>query len=215
MNPTRTRLDASRWHWQHGPIDLILSADGDPAALKAAYDACRVRFIEVLPELVGELKVLRRPVQAEARLNDNPLNGPIARRMWSACHPHGARYITPMAAVAGSVADELIAAFNREGIERAYINNGGDIALYLTQGQRYRVGVFADHGLHRVAGRDLQDEERDDQDAEQRRQCEKDPPQDESAHGVFTIDTSSQRCPLKITGGLNPRIQGCTAYRSL
>jgi uncharacterized protein len=155
MNPTRTRLDASRWHWQHGPIDLILSADGDPAALKTAYDACWVRFIEVLPELVGELKVLRRPVQAEARLNDNPLNGPIARRMWSACHPHGARYITPMAAVAGSVADELIAAFNREGIERAYINNGGDIALYLTQGQRYRVGVFAD--LAQYAGKRVAD----------------------------------------------------------
>jgi len=64
--------------------------------------------------------------------------------MWSACHPHRARYITPMAAVAGSIADELITAFAREGISRAFINNGGDIALYLTEGQQYRVGVFAD-----------------------------------------------------------------------
>jgi ApbE superfamily uncharacterized protein (UPF0280 family) len=139
MNPTRTRLDASRWHWQHGPIDLILSADGEPAALQAAYDACWVRFADVLPELVAELKLLRQPVQKEAALK-----GRVARRMWSACHPHRACYITPMAAVAGSVADELIAAFNREGIERAYINNGGDIALYLTEGRQYRIGVFAD-----------------------------------------------------------------------
>jgi ApbE superfamily uncharacterized protein (UPF0280 family) len=64
--------------------------------------------------------------------------------MWLACHPHRARYITPMAAVAGSVADELITAFAREGISRAFINNGGDIAFHLTEGQQYRVGVFAD-----------------------------------------------------------------------
>jgi hypothetical protein len=49
-----------------------------------------------------------------------------------------------MAAVAGSVADELIGAFKREGVSRAFINNGGDIAFHLTEGQQYRVGVFAD-----------------------------------------------------------------------
>ncbi|MFL9999705.1 UPF0280 family protein [Paraburkholderia dipogonis] len=144
MNPTRTRLDATRWHWQHGPIDLILSADGTPQAVQAAYEACWARFVDVLPELVGELKRLRQPVPAEAAFDDSELHGAIARRMWSACHPHRARYITPMAAVAGSVADELITAFAREGISRAFINNGGDIALYLTEGQQYRVGVFAD-----------------------------------------------------------------------
>ncbi|HEX7911126.1 MAG TPA: UPF0280 family protein [Paraburkholderia sp.] len=144
MNPTRTRLDATRWHWQHGPIDPILSADGAPAAAQAAYEACWARFVEVLPELVGELKRLRQPVPADAALDDAAWQGAVARRMWTACHPHRARFITPMAAVAGSVADELITAFAREGISRAFINNGGDIALYLTQGQQYRIGIFAD-----------------------------------------------------------------------
>ncbi|ACD18701.1 UPF0280 family protein [Paraburkholderia phytofirmans] len=144
MNPTRTRLDATRWHWQHGPIDLILSADGTPQAVQAAYEACWARFVDVLAELGGELKQLKQPVSSQAALHDNALQGPVARRMWSACHPHRARYITPMAAVAGSVADELITAFAREGVSRAFVNNGGDIALYLTEGQQYRVGVFAD-----------------------------------------------------------------------
>ena len=144
MTPTRTRLDASRWHWQHGPIDLILGASGEPAAVQAAYQACWTRFLDVLPELVAELQLLRQPVPADAALHDTALKGPVARRMWSACHPHRARYITPMAAVAGSVADELICAFAREGVARAFINNGGDIALYLSEGQQYRVGVFAD-----------------------------------------------------------------------
>jgi ApbE superfamily uncharacterized protein (UPF0280 family) len=156
MNATRTRLDATRWHWQHGPIDLILSADGEPAAVRAAYEACWTRFVEVLPELVGELKLLRQPVPADAAFNECPLNGTVARRMWSACHRHRARFITPMAAVAGSVADELIAAFARAGIARAFINNGGDIALYLTEGQQYRIGVFAD--LAQYSGARLPDE---------------------------------------------------------
>src|ERR1700758_1898350 len=144
MHPTRTRLDAARWHWQYGPIDLILSADGEPSAVQAAYEACWTRFVDVLPELVSELKLLRQPVPGDAAHSDCALKGAVARRMWSACHPHRARYITPMAAVAGSVADELITAFAREGIARAFINNGGDIALHLTEGQQYRVGVFAD-----------------------------------------------------------------------
>lgn len=144
MTPTRTRLDANRWHWQHGPIDLILGADGEPAALQAAYQACWARFTQVLAELVGELPLLRQAVPARAGSSDTTLRGPVARRMWAACHPHRAAYITPMAAVAGSVADELIAAFAREGVARAFINNGGDIALHLREGQRYRVGVFAD-----------------------------------------------------------------------
>ncbi|MFM0056128.1 UPF0280 family protein [Paraburkholderia phytofirmans] len=144
MNPTRTRLDATRWHWQHGPIDLILSADGTPQAVQAAYEACWARFVDVLSELVGELKQLKQPLSSQAAPHDNALQGTVARRMWSACQPHRACYITPMAAVAGSVADELIIGFAREGVSRAFINNGGDIALYLTEGQQYRVGVFAD-----------------------------------------------------------------------
>lgn len=146
---TRVQLDAARWHFQHGPIDLIVGADGDATALRAAYDACWSRFVDVLPELAGELKRLKMPLSSDAlspadAASGCPLNGSVARRMWRACHPHRARYITPMAAVAGSVADELIAAFSRPGVTRAFINNGGDIALHLTGRQHYRIGVFAD-----------------------------------------------------------------------
>jgi ApbE superfamily uncharacterized protein (UPF0280 family) len=64
--------------------------------------------------------------------------------MWDACAAFSPTFITPMAAVAGSVAQELIAFYERPGIERAWINNGGDIALHLAPGQSARVGVFAD-----------------------------------------------------------------------
>jgi ApbE superfamily uncharacterized protein (UPF0280 family) len=64
--------------------------------------------------------------------------------MWQACHPYRAAFITPMAAVAGSVAQELIGCYERDGVERAWVNNGGDIALHLAPGQSVRVGLYAD-----------------------------------------------------------------------
>jgi uncharacterized protein len=75
-----------------------------------------------------------------------PLHGVIARRMWHACRPHAAAFITPMAAVAGAVAQELIAHYQREGVSRAWVNNGGDIALHLAPGESLKVGLFADLG---------------------------------------------------------------------
>jgi uncharacterized protein len=64
--------------------------------------------------------------------------------MWLACRPYHGAFITPMAAVAGSVAQELIRHYERDGIARAWVNNGGDIALHLTSGASARVGLFAD-----------------------------------------------------------------------
>ncbi len=140
----RRQLADGRWHWQHGPIDLIIGADGEAAALDAAHTAAWARFEPLLAELAAELPLLRQPVAAGA---DNPLRSVVARRMWAACAPlriEAAGFITPMAAVAGAVAQELVAAYCRPGIRRAWINNGGDIALHLAPGESTRVGLFAD-----------------------------------------------------------------------
>jgi ApbE superfamily uncharacterized protein (UPF0280 family) len=53
------------------------------------------------------------------------------------------RFITPMAAVAGSVAEEILAAMTEAAdLERAYVNNGGDIALHLAEGASFRIGLI-------------------------------------------------------------------------
>ena len=54
----------SCWHFQHGPIDLVIVADGDAQALADAFEAAWRRFESVLCELVGELPALRRAVGA-------------------------------------------------------------------------------------------------------------------------------------------------------
>ena len=139
MQAQRALLPGGRWHFQHGPIDIVIGADGDVAALTVAHEAAWQRFQTVLPELVAELPTLRLPVRGPC-----PLQGVVARRMWNACRPYHSAFITPMAAVAGSVAQELIGAYARDGIARAWVNNGGDIALHLAPGASLRVGLFAD-----------------------------------------------------------------------
>jgi ApbE superfamily uncharacterized protein (UPF0280 family) len=135
-------LPGTRWRFRHGPIDLVIGADGEAPAVAEALEQAWLRFRGVLTELAGELALLRRPVQEAGGLR-----GPVARRMLAACWPHRCVFVTPMAAVAGAVADEIIEAFRaHSGVSRAYVNNGGDIALHLAEGQRYRIGLFADLG---------------------------------------------------------------------
>ncbi len=146
----RQRLGEGRWHFQHGPIDCIVSAEGDPEVVAACVERAWQRFRGVLDELVAELTLLRTDLSSAAGVRVGP-HGPIARRMVAACRAHATngRFMTAMAAVAGSVAEELIGCFDEPRIRRAFVNNGGDVALHLGPGASFDVGLFTDpaHGL--------------------------------------------------------------------
>jgi uncharacterized protein len=132
--------DGRRLHLQDGPIDLIVEARGSETHSRAAYDAAARRFTGLLDELCGELKILRQAADPARCL----LQGAVARRMHAAVAPFAAdHFITPMAAVAGAVAEEILGAMVREArLDRAYVNNGGDIALHLADGQRFTAGLI-------------------------------------------------------------------------
>lgn len=126
--PQAAWLPGDRLHLNHGPIDLVLRAWGPRAAVDAAAEAAVRRFATILEELVDELPALRSP-------DPSALSGTVARAMAQAVARHRPVFITPMAAVAGAVADEICAAMIASGgLERAYVNDGGDIALHLTPG---------------------------------------------------------------------------------
>ena len=146
MTAQRAPLSDGRWHFQHGPIDLVIGANGTAAALALAHAAAWQRFQTVLQELVAELPLLRQPLTMNETLPaalQRP-HGVVALRMWNACWPFRSGFITPMAAVAGAVAEELIGCYHAAGIDRAWVNNGGDIAFHLTPGQVLRLGLLAD-----------------------------------------------------------------------
>lgn len=136
--PRAARFADGRLHLQHGPIDLIIEAWGARAEVEPAYQQAIARFADILEVLVQELTQLRTPLSEAYPL----LRGPVARRMLAACWPYRASYITPMAAVAGGVADEILQAVLKDrDLERAYVNNGGDIALHLARGHALTLGV--------------------------------------------------------------------------
>jgi ApbE superfamily uncharacterized protein (UPF0280 family) len=131
--------DGRRLHLQDGPIDLIVQAWGSETSLRAAYDAAARRFTGLLDALCEELLELRKaadPVNCTLR-------GKVARRMYAAVAPYAAEhFITPMAAVAGAVAEEILGAMVEAArLKRAYVNNGGDIALHLADGEHLTMGL--------------------------------------------------------------------------
>lgn len=131
-------LADGRLHLQHGPIDLIIQAWG--AGAQTAYKMACVRFETLLEELSGELALLRAPLGVAKP------KGTVAQRMVSAIGPHKGVFVTPMAAVAGAVADEICEGIcTSPDLTKAYVNNGGDIAVYLTPGQSLRAAIH-NHG---------------------------------------------------------------------
>jgi ApbE superfamily uncharacterized protein (UPF0280 family) len=136
---SRLLPDGRRLYLHDGPMDVILEGFGAPGEVQCAYRAAARRFITVLDELCQELSILRQPLRDDGAA---PV-GEVAKRMVAAVAPYAVRtFITPMAAVAGAVAEEILAAMTGGAkLERAYVNDGGDIALHLEPGQHFVAGM--------------------------------------------------------------------------
>jgi ApbE superfamily uncharacterized protein (UPF0280 family) len=135
----RVLPDGRRLHLQDGPIDIVLQAFGAEDQIRRSYCAAADRFVTVLDELCSELSVLR----VQARFGGREPGGIIARRMVAAVMPYAEEnFITPMAAVAGAVAEEILAAMTESAVlSRAYVNDGGDIALHISLREQFVIGM--------------------------------------------------------------------------
>lgn len=127
-----------RLHIQHGPTDLVIDADGVERLVlfEAAVDSMH----DVLTGLADELPRLRASWQA-----DRAFSGPVSRRMQDACALAGDRFVTPMAAVAGAIADHVLAAMmasrHAATATKISVNNGGDIAFWTGNGAITRAAI--------------------------------------------------------------------------
>ncbi len=139
MTAQAALLRDGRLHLQHGPIDCLCRAEGEADEVARAYAQAQAAFPAILPALCAELPHLRAPLPTPSP------KGAIARAMHAACMPFAAGFITPMAAVAGAVADAVLAAMiEGRTLTRAFVNNGGDIAFHLAPGASLRAGLVAD-----------------------------------------------------------------------
>jgi uncharacterized protein len=147
MNAQISWLQPNRLHLHHGPIDCIIEATGDARDVERALRAAAAQFPTILPELVSNLTNLRSKLGTFTP----QVSGETAARMVHACWPHRAQFITPMAAVAGSVADTLLARMLEcaPALSKAFVNNGGDIALHIAAEETFALAVAPDPNVLR------------------------------------------------------------------
>lgn len=135
----RIMEDGKRLHLQHGPIDIIAQAFGDQAEVGKAYELAADYFQNVLEAVVNDLALLKRPVGDI----DPAKLGAIGQRMYQVAFKfNGGHYVTPMAGVAGTISDGVIAAMSvGSDLQKIYVNNGGDIAFRVKESESFTAGI--------------------------------------------------------------------------
>ena len=132
--------DGRRLHLQQGPIDLIVDAVGGAGQVRIAYEQAHAAFLSILDDLANQLPRLRQRLTQQTEVS--AFDGDVAQRMTRAAKPFADYRVTPMIAVAGAVADHVLCAMVAgRTLERAQVNNGGDIALYLSGNACCSVGI--------------------------------------------------------------------------
>lgn len=143
------RFDNGRLFLQHGPINLVVHIDATQTQREHAEAALFAAFPAWLGELVPELPRLKTAESPELP----GARGALARSMVSAVGPLAHRFVTPMAAVAGAIADRAIDVITSAAtVRRAWVNNGGDIAFHLHGDSQMRIGICTSDASPRFSG---------------------------------------------------------------
>lgn len=122
-----------------GPMRLVLEVwrknrpDGD-----LAWSGGRIAF-QALEDIGAEYRRLQAP---SLELKIDPRSR-VAAAMLQATRALHEPDLTPMAAVAGSIADQVADWLAEQGAEKAIVDNGGDIAIRLSPTSSARVGLQA------------------------------------------------------------------------
>ena len=137
--------DEKRLFLKHGPIELVIEVEGVTLGdRKAAYRAAHAAFQTILPELCSELALLRSSPDPKRAIPESV----VGQAMYRTVLPFAeTSFVTPMIAVAGSVADYVLQSMlGAAKLTKAFVNNGGDIALYLNEGETFELGICSDIG---------------------------------------------------------------------
>ena len=125
----------------YGPMRMFISAFEDGKALVTLAQEGAHLAIRVLEDLAGFLPVIKKKAQGlevEKKFPD------VVRRMIEATQRMAEPDLTPLAAVAGAASDVVADfIFDQRGT-KVIVDNGGDIAIRLREGEVARVGVKTD-----------------------------------------------------------------------
>jgi uncharacterized protein len=124
---------------------LIEAYDGSSPCPELCVKAAK-HSIDILVEIAAARKELKAPHSTFLK----PPRSQIPFKMWEATHVVGDPDLTPMAAVAGATADGAADYLQELGVSKVIVNNGGDIAIRLAEGERVGVGIRSDVNSNRI-----------------------------------------------------------------
>ena len=134
-----TNITVQRAGSQFSSINLTLGFRFLGIDKNLAYLNAKNYFETLLEELVLDLTLLKKEVVLNRKFNNR-----ISQSMQDAAERFIPSYITPMAAVAGSIADNILKVLiDNTHLEKAYVNNGGDISFYLNENQTMKGSLAA------------------------------------------------------------------------
>ncbi len=127
---------------ENGPMRLVIQAySGNQARVELAEAVAGFAFT-CLARVAAAQPMLRRPHGEIATV----LNDRLAAMMLASVRRVGAADLTPMAAVAGTIADFVADRLFLPGVTRVIVDNGGDIAIRLREHEVVRVGIRPEVG---------------------------------------------------------------------
>ena len=126
-----------------GPMRMFITVmeKGKPIislAKEGAYLA--IQILEDLAEFLPVIKIKSQELKIEEAFPD------IVRRMIEATKKMGEPDLTPLAAVAGTTSDRVAYFISGRGGTKIIVDNGGDIAIRLREGEMAKVGVKTEIG---------------------------------------------------------------------
>lgn len=131
LDPYRALLDI-------GPVQMSVMAERRGQPLGREWHRLEGLVSRWLEDLKRYLPLARKPWP----LLTSPEGWPrVLRRMYIAVKTAGDPDLTPMAAVAGTIAELVGDYLAEQGATKVLVNNGGDIAIRLSRGEKTRVGV--------------------------------------------------------------------------
>jgi len=122
---------------ENGPMRLVIQAyDGERAELQLAREAAQYGF-SCLADVAADRTLLCRP---HGTITSPPTRC-SGQAMLAAVRNVGDADLTPMAAVAGTIADQVADWLFSKGLSKIIVDNGGDIAIRTLPGQEVTVGL--------------------------------------------------------------------------
>jgi uncharacterized protein len=120
-----------------GPMRLVISA----RIGRVAQPQEVVRAAEHAVRYLGGVAAARKFLGRDYRERMSQITDPLALKMIASVQTVGDADLTPMAAVAGTIADAVAHILFERGMTRVLVDNGGDIAIRSSDGEPVTVGI--------------------------------------------------------------------------